>query len=99
MSKKTFYVFILSLSFSLVFGDGAATTIPENTTDAIPLDAFPLDFTWGVATSSYQIEGAWNKSGKGESIWDHMVHHQPYKIRNCDNGDESADSYKFVSFL
>ncbi len=26
---------------------------------------FPANFTWGASTSSYQIEGAWNVSGKG----------------------------------
>lgn len=25
---------------------------------------FPNDFEWGLATASYQIEGAWNVSGK-----------------------------------
>jgi hypothetical protein len=25
--------------------------------------AFPREFMWGTATSSYQIEGAWNVSG------------------------------------
>lgn len=31
---------------------------------------FPDGFTWGSATSSFQIEGAANAEGKGPSIWD-----------------------------
>ena len=29
---------------------------------------FPKDFVWGVATASYQIEGAAREGGRGESI-------------------------------
>jgi beta-glucosidase len=53
---------------------------------------FGKNFLWGVATASYQIEGAWREDGKGRSIWDSFTH-TPGKIKTGENGDVSCDFY------
>ncbi len=53
---------------------------------------FPNEFLWGAATASYQIEGAWNADGKGESIWDRFSR-APGKVTNGDTGDVACDHY------
>ncbi|KAL4378899.1 hypothetical protein GQ457_02G025770 [Hibiscus cannabinus] len=53
---------------------------------------FPPNFLFGVATASYQIEGACNEGGRGPSIWDSFSHTEG-KIIDGSNGDVAVDHY------
>ena len=57
-----------------------------------PRHVFPKDFVWGVATSSFQIEGAASADGKGPSIWDRFCR-VPGAIADASNGDLACDHY------
>ncbi len=53
---------------------------------------FNSNFIFGAATAAFQIEGAWNEDGKGESIWDRFTHTKG-KIRNGDTAEIACDHY------
>lgn len=53
---------------------------------------FPEGFVWGVATASYQIEGAWDEDGRGETIWDRYCS-IPGNILDGDDGKTACDHY------
>jgi beta-glucosidase len=50
------------------------------------------DFVWGVATASYQIEGAVAEDGRGESIWDAFTR-RPGVIADGGSGAVACDHY------
>jgi len=49
-------------------------------------------FLWGAATASYQVEGAVEEDGRGESIWDRFCA-IPGKVRNGETGAVACDFY------
>ncbi|MBN1998433.1 beta-glucosidase [candidate division KSB1 bacterium] len=53
---------------------------------------FPKNFIWGTATAAYQIEGAWDSDGKGESIWDRFCR-QAGAIERNETGQVACDFY------
>ena len=54
--------------------------------------ALGAGFKLGVATSSYQIEGAVSVDGRGPSIWDRFTH-TPGKVKLGGTGDVACDHY------
>lgn len=56
------------------------------------VQGLPADFRWGVATSSYQIEGAPREDGRTPSIWDTFCE-VPGAVHNAENGDVACDHY------
>ena len=53
---------------------------------------FGEDFTWGVSTAAYQIEGAHDADGKGPSIWD-TFSQKKKKIIDNHNGNVACNFY------
>jgi beta-glucosidase len=54
--------------------------------------SFPEGFVWGAATSSHQIEGAFNEDGRGESIWDRFAR-TPGRIADGSDASVACDHY------
>lgn len=74
-----------------------ASALPQQVPGGIPSSEistarFPSGFLWGMATACYQVEGAWNLDGKGESIWDRFSH-TVGKIKGGATGDVACDQY------
>lgn len=54
--------------------------------------SLPADFQWGFATAAAQVEGAWDKDGKGISIWDKWCD-EPKRMKDGSNNKDAVRSY------
>jgi beta-glucosidase len=58
----------------------------------VAMPRLPSGFTWGAATSAFQIEGATTEDGRGTSVWDTFTA-TPGKIRDGHTADTACDHY------
>lgn len=64
----------------------------DSTDYSVKVDDFGKDFVWGVSTAAYQIEGAFENSDKGASIWDTFSSNKK-NIYQGDNGSIACDFF------
>lgn len=95
-SRRSFLASAAGIGATLAAGRalGAGATTPKAAQQVLAGAGagFPTDFQWGVATSSYQIEGAAAKDGRKPSVWDTWSH-TPGRTKNGDTGDVACDHY------
>ncbi|XP_035677451.1 lactase-phlorizin hydrolase-like [Branchiostoma floridae] len=72
--------------------DVQSQSVADLTRDIFWPGTVPDGYLWSTATASYQIEGAWNVNGKGESMWDRFQH-----INGRYAGDDACKSYDYVN--
>lgn len=68
---------------------GRFDKLPYPGDKAFLYDTFPEHFMWAVGTAAYQVEGAFDRDGKGPSIWDTFTRGGTRMV----TGDVGSDSY------
>ncbi|HEX3007863.1 MAG TPA: GH1 family beta-glucosidase [Bacteroidales bacterium] len=89
MNREEFLKLIAFAGFNLYLPSLVGRTSSESSFSA---SEFGDQFAWGTATASFQIEGAWKKGGKGESIWDRFSHLKG-KIHHGDTAEVACDFF------
>ncbi|MGN8244562.1 GH1 family beta-glucosidase [Cellulomonas soli] len=54
---------------------------------------FPTGYTWGAATSAFQVEGSTTADGRGQSVWDTFCARSG-RVKGGATGDPGADGYR-----
>lgn len=71
---------------------GSPPPAPTGWTPPVDPMVFPPGYTWGAATSAFQIEGSTTVDGRGASVWDTFCA-EPGRVRGGATGDPGADHY------
>ncbi|XP_026282691.1 myrosinase 1-like [Frankliniella occidentalis] len=74
------------------FDTPAGDNVPEMVTETDPKYQIPKGFLLGAGTGAYQSEGAWDKDGKGVSVFDYQYHKENYPTNMT--GDIACNSYE-----
>ena len=94
MSEKLKEYFMVTMMVSLIQPKGAAHMIVQKIENK-ENDKFPSNFSFGSASSSFQVEGAWNEDDKGPSIWDTFVQSYPERVADRSTPDIGPNSYHY----
>lgn len=70
----------------------SATPSATWTVPAEPM-TFPTGYTWGAATSAFQVEGSTTVDGRGASVWDTFCATSG-RVKGHATGDPAADVYR-----
>lgn len=93
MSEKLKEYFMVTMIVSLMQPKGLAHMFVKM--ESKEVHHFPTNFSFGSASSSFQIEGAWNEDGKGLSIWDTFVQSHPERVADRSTPDNGSNSYHY----
>ncbi|KAF8049079.1 hypothetical protein N665_2299s0001 [Sinapis alba] len=95
--KSYFFVAVLVILFAVsssknVCNPACKGKQPFNCDNPLTFNrtSFPKNFTFGAATSAYQIEGAAHRALNG---WDYFTHRYPERVPDHSSGDLACDSY------
>jgi beta-glucosidase len=90
-------ILIMSVIVSCGLGKSTLAQSGKNSNNAKP-----KDFLWGIGTAAYQVEGAYQADGKGESNWDYYANElglTKYTIGEKQTGNIAINMYDRKQYL